>query len=118
MPISTKTSQKDPPALSPQWLYDTLMEVIESDLTSENILKLDDTYKNESNEDREVRMERYEWAFALLDECLLDIQEDMKNDALTIQHAMKLVAARESDDQDAKTMEEIEEDLANSDFRA
>ena len=40
-------SEDATPAYSAQWIYDTLMAEIEPDLTSENIVKLDEKYRDE-----------------------------------------------------------------------
>ncbi len=49
-------------------IYDGLMCDIEMDLISVNLPKLDAKYANETPEDREARLERYQKAYAKYDE--------------------------------------------------
>ncbi len=46
-----------------QELYDALMGNIEPELTSQGSLALEQTYQNETPEDREQRLNRYDLAF-------------------------------------------------------
>lgn len=101
----------EPEELSPQWIYDVLMQEIEPDLTSANIKTLDERYAGESAGDKQARYERYEYAFILLDECLEDLKVDMHFDALELKQAMTAMAADESRTSDRKTMEDVEEQI-------
>lgn len=58
-----------PPALpTGRELYDAIMGYIEPELTSEGAKTLAAKYKNESNEERETRLQRYELAFERYEE--------------------------------------------------
>lgn len=81
------------PAFSAQWIYDTLMAEIEPDLTSENIVKLDEKYRDESEEDRKVRMERYTLAFEMFNECLQDLAMELQVEAMWVQAQDQLFAS-------------------------
>lgn len=100
--------------LSPQWVYDTLMESIEPELMSDSIGKLDEKYEGEDEGDRAARMGRYHLAFMILDECLDDIATDMKVNELDLKGQMNLIAARESAHTDAQSMHSIEGQIENS----
>ncbi len=57
----TKT---DPPRIpTGQELFDSIMEHIEPELTSQGVKKLAETYKNETPADQATRKQRYELAF-------------------------------------------------------
>ncbi len=65
---------------SGRWLYDFLMEGIESDLLMEESV-LNERYKNESPMDHDARMERYEKAFAEFDRVLGMVSSAMVREA-------------------------------------
>lgn len=108
----------EPEYLSAQWVYDTLMEEIEPDLMTANILKLDETYAGETEAEKMDRMDRYEVAFTILDECLEDLGYDMEINAIRIKKDMDTIASGESGEEDKQKTDQIEEDIDSSDFRA
>lgn len=67
------TQKTTPPALPPLFfgehaLYNFIMEQIEPELTTEGTKTLDEKYKSETPEERQVRAARYEKAFKLYDQ--------------------------------------------------
>lgn len=87
----TKTATAHP-YLSPEWLYDTLMEQIDPDLTLENIKMLDEKYKGETAEQKEQRNLRYQASFEIYDECLEELDWVLAEDAKTVKEEMALFA--------------------------
>lgn len=92
MPTAVQSDDATP-AFSAQWIYDTLMAEIEPDLTSENIVKLDEKYRNESEEDKKIRMERYTLAFQMFDECLQDLAMELQVESLWVKAQDQLIAS-------------------------
>ncbi len=108
----------EPEYLSAQWVYDVLMQEIEPDLVTDNLSRLDQIYSDETDVERTIRMERYQQAFEVLQECLEDLKTDCKMDVLHLQKEMNNVAHEDENDQTQKAIDEIEEQIDNSDFRA
>lgn len=96
---------------SPQWVYDTLMAEIEPELMSTTINALDEKYKDESEEDRAARMERYQRAFIVLEECLRDLDADLQMDAQTMKTMGQWLAQRESGVSEAEALQTIEQSI-------
>lgn len=120
--MHTKTQSKKGTSahteVTPQWVYDTLMSSIEPDLLSTNIQTLDEKYKGESAEDRKARLERYVLAFMIFDECLLDLQADVEIQHITERKKQAAAEVHKSDKEDEQTVQDIEEEIDHSDFRA
>ena len=86
-------SEDATPAYSAQWIYDTLMAEIEPDLTSENIVKLDEKYRDESEDDRKARMERYPLAFDTFNECLQDLAMELQIESMWVRAQEQALAS-------------------------
>ena len=86
-------SEDATPAYSAQWIYDTLMAEIEPDLTSENIVKLDEKYRDESEDDRKARMERYTLAFDTFNECLQDLAMELQIESMWVRAQEQVLAS-------------------------
>lgn len=76
------------PYLSPEWLYDTLMEKIDPDLTLANIGKLDEKYNGETPEQKKERELRYVASFAIYDECLQELDWVLAEDAKAVKEEL------------------------------
>lgn len=73
MPSNTQPNTAQTGAMTKeemQKLFDALMEQIEPELMSTNSHDMDFVYAGETEEEHQVRMQRYEKAFALLEERL------------------------------------------------
>lgn len=97
--------------LSPQWIYDTLMEQIEPDLTSANIQRADELYPEETPDEKTARYERYELAFILLNECLEDLAVDAHFDTLELKQAMTAMASESTRREDENALRGVEDQI-------
>lgn len=111
---TSSSAQVLEPLYTPEWLYDTLMIEIEPDLTIENSKKLDGKYAGESEQDRIVRMEQYAAAFIIFDECLDELDLEMR----VMMEEVKIAMENEILDEDTRAMNAIEESIDSTDFRA
>lgn len=101
----------EPEVLSPQWIYDVLMEVIEPDLTSANIKTADEKYAGETEDDKVARYERYQLAFDILDECLEDLKVDTALDTMMLKDMMNSLAAGRNAEEENTAIKNLEDKL-------
>ena len=87
-------------------LYDMIMRDIEPDLLSYNIPKLDDYYKDETEEEHETRMQRYKVAYQRFE---VNFQEFMNN----VQDEVRDTKRASLTEQEAADRAEEESNLAN-----
>jgi hypothetical protein len=120
--MPTKTIQRrdtpQPDYLSPEWVFDALMEHINPDLTIANRSKLQDRYPGESDEDRKARFEQYELAFLVLNECLADLECESALDAMLLKAQMSAIASHDEHQKEEQQLTEIEGEIDRSDFSA
>lgn len=90
--LATKGATEPPAALSAEWVYDTLMQEIEPDLTTGSIRTLDTKYAGESPEEREIRMERYTLAFEVFEQALVEVLMVLEIDAEAFGREMTMMA--------------------------
>ena len=86
MPISLTddtTARELPPIFHGDDLYDFIMEEIEPELMGKNLPRVKELTKNETEEERTARAQRYAKAFAAYDERLKDHVEQW-NDAMHV----------------------------------
>ena len=62
---------------TPQWLYDEIMLQIEPDLVTDQIPLLEERYKDEPENERQARMERYDRAFDAFDTELQNFSDEL-----------------------------------------
>jgi len=100
--------------MTPEWLYDRLMKHIEPDLTTENIKNLDEKYKGESDEDKELRQESYELAFDLFDVAVEAFEGGILDEVKEWKKAIRERAQEEESLEEEEVMQEIEEEITDS----
>lgn len=103
------------PVISPEELYDILMQEIEPDLTMANIGTLEQKYADETVEEHRARMAHYEFAFVIFDDCLLEIGMHLEEDVRILKEEMKRMAKEEATSEEVNNMKNIEQSLDNSD---
>ncbi len=88
-------------------LYDSIMETIEPELVSANSENIAELTKDETVEERKVRAERYEKAFALYDAKMEEYVSKTKE--ASAKHRRDTLKALERDDreEEEKKMEDI-----------
>ena len=87
---------------SMQELYDALMQEVEPELTFDAMQYLDSWYAVETDDERDVRMTRYEQAFALVHERMSTLVSTWKHDLEKIKRmVMKKKEAEEVQAEDA-----------------
>lgn len=102
------------PVMSPEELYDLLMQEIEPDLALGRINTLDEIYKEETSEEREDRLAHYEFAFIIFDECLQDIALENEEDLKMFKDAMRAIAEEAEGREDSEHIKNIERSLSDS----
>ncbi len=118
MPSDTTVSTEDylapPPILDGDELYDFLMEGIEPELMNKNLPKIGALTKNETVEQRKVRVKRYAEAFTEFDARLTEYKREWdemfagyKRDSAKM--AEELVSSAEADE-----MKKIEKQMSQS----
>jgi hypothetical protein len=75
-------------------------------------------YPDETADEKTVRYERYNLAFMTLGECIQDLKNEMEFDALSLTAVMDAIVAEEEKDGKEIKIDEIEEQIDNTDFRA
>jgi len=63
--MKNRKQTQDASKMSMREIYDLLMYDIEPDLATENIKYLDSVYEGETEDEREIRLERYRYAFEI-----------------------------------------------------
>lgn len=72
------------PAPQLEWLYDAIMRLVEPELLSANIPLLDEQYQDETAEQHEARMKRYEDAFRRFNEILTNFGDFLYQQSRTV----------------------------------
>jgi len=103
------------PLLKKTWLYDTIMEAIEPDLTTENFKKLGKKYKGESREDKAARGRRYDEAFRMFDEILAGINDHFMSDVREKKSLVREKLQREEEEERSQEIESIEQEFGTLD---
>lgn len=83
------TKVSGPAALTPQWVYDALMEIIEPDLMTKNLPNLETMVDGETAQEKTERFKSYTEAFKLLDECLDELEPQIKEMCALGMHDIK-----------------------------
>lgn len=93
--------------MSPHEVYDGFMAVIEPELLTSNLTKLDEGYEWETPQDRADRYANYDYAFVLLHEAMEDWAAAMKADEMEL----SAIAESFSYDDDAQELKSINHSL-------
>ena len=99
--------------MTPEWLYDRIMKHIEPDLISKNINKLDEKYKSESKESKELRLESYELAFDLFDIAFEAFEGGILDEVKEWKKALRKRAQEKESVEEEEKMEELEEEFTD-----
>ncbi len=94
-------------------VYDALMEDIESELTSENVKKLDQKYRDESIIERTARMQKYERAFALYEKRKVKYLNAFHNGVTEYKRDMRERSEEEDRAKEAAMMTALEQSLSS-----
>ncbi len=90
-------------------LYNTLMADIEPDLLLENLAGLDAKYDGETPEEKEVRMKRYEAAYAKFDDEFKDFMVGVNEEVRTSRRAALKEKEAEAKQSDQPLLSSLEE---------
>ena len=110
--------QTQTPVLTAASLYDSLMEGIEPDLTTKNIGKLDALYAGETAEEKMLRLEQYEFAFAVFEQAMSATAGLLQADVQALKEECMKAALTTQQHADAAAIKDIEDALEEGDFRA
>jgi hypothetical protein len=113
--MTNKHTKFDPSWFTQQWLYDELMRHIEPDLTSKKAKLLEKKYAKETDEEKELRMERYDLAFDFFDIALESFESEILSDVREWKKIVRGEAQAESFIEDEEKMEDLEEQINISD---
>ncbi len=92
---------------SGQQIYDAIMAQIEAELTSEAYPTLAEKYKDETPEDHEVRMARYEKAFAEYDNRYAGFMAQVTEEARSTQRAARVASEEMGKEEDQSAEQDI-----------
>lgn len=107
-------SVQTPQSLSIEDLYNLLMYDVEQDLLSYNLEKLDTWYKDESAEDRSMRMQRYGMALALFAEKFSRFKSALKSELKEFQSTLLDRYKDNLNVSEADTVKDIEDSIQNA----
>ena len=93
-------------------LYDMIMREIEPDLLSYNIPKLDEYYKDETEEQHKERMKRYDVAYKQFEEKLQEFMNNVQDEVRGTKRDSLLAKEQEDKEHDMEVLEDIEEALS------
>lgn len=97
----------------PKKFYDFVMGAIEPDLLTEKIHTLDEKYAGETEEDRAIRYEKYEYAYQLFDQVLEELDDAMKKETKDIIKKMDAKVLRSSKKEDEKTLSSLSSQISS-----
>ena len=111
----THTSTTAPAQLfDPELLYNILMGAIEPELCTDVFPTLDDVYKDETEEGRNVRMERYDVAVKNFKKRAAEFSADFQNVMWKIGDDAMKIAQENQEIEDATHLRTTEDSLAQS----
>ncbi len=111
MPPQTAQQDGHTDAANALVLYDMLMQHIEPELCSTQLITLDERYVGETPEQHDERMNRYEFAYAIFDEAVKVLDDDVS----FVSEAMRAAALEQDKSksavEDTETLKKLEIDI-------